>query len=89
MFDHAHRQLFFFLITSIYLPILGYQHSISAFITLDQHLNNGIPSLSCFLVDGMQRVLPGQASCRVNGLVVTLSKESPSRDHTAYLPAGL
>ena len=35
-------------------------------------LDYGIPCPSCFLVDGVQGVLPGQAGCRVNGLVVTL-----------------
>ena len=39
----------------------------------------------------MQGVLPGQASCRVNGLVVTApgERKPPTRDPTTYLPAGL
>ena len=38
-------------------------------------LSNGIPSPSCFLVDGVQGVLPKQASCMVNGF------EAPTSSH--------
>ena len=53
-----------------FTTILGCHHSILN-LALGLYLSNGISSSSCFLVDGMQGVLPGQGSCRVNGLVVT------------------
>ena len=61
--------------------ILECHHSLSAFIisALGLHLSDGIPFPSfSWLVDGMQGVLPGQASCRINYLVVTphLDKET-------------
>ena len=42
------------------------------------------------LVDGIQGVLPGQTSSRVNGLVVTLPlpPEAPTRDPMTYLQLG-
>ena len=58
-----------------------YQLSSFQIIFLGQILNNGIPSPSCFLVDCMQGVLSGQASCRANGLVVTLSREKKPGSH--------
>ena len=39
-----------------------------------------------FLVDGLQGVLPGQASCRVNGLVVTLPPPPGERKPPLGIP---